>query len=148
MSITIARPALIGAALVLGTAAACGGSAGGPSVAPTATVRPTPTAVVGAPTPTPVTVVVGSPSDAATLVIATNPLFTGAAPRDEGMIGMSKWWVATPLSEGRFRIDVTIGWGDCMAGCIDRHVWTYEVGPDGTLELVSETGPEVPPDVR
>jgi len=148
MSITIPRPALIGAALVLGTAAACGGSAGGPSVAPTATVRPTPTAVVEAPTPTPVTVVVGSPFDAATLVIATNPLFTGAAPRDEGMIGMSKWWVATPLSEGRFRIDVTIGWGDCMAGCIDRHVWTYEVWPDGTLELVSETGPEVPPDVR
>ena len=148
MTNTIPRPALICAALVLGTAAACGGSAGAPSGAPTPTVRPTPTAVVEAPTPTPVTVVVGSPADAATLVIATNPLFTGTTPRDEGMIGQSKWWVATPLSEGRFRIDVTIGWGDCMAGCIDRHVWTYEVWPDGTLELVSETGPEVPPDVR
>ena len=148
MSITIPRRALIAAALVLGAAAACGGSAGSPSGAPTATVHPTPTAVVEAPTPTPVTVVVGSPFDAATLVIATNPLFSGAAPRDEGMIGMSKWWVATPLSEGRFRIDVTIGWGDCIAGCIYRHVWTYEVWPDGTLELVSEAGPEVPPDVR
>jgi hypothetical protein len=148
MTITILRPALIGAALVLGTAAACGGSAGTSSVAPTPTVRPTPTAVAEAPTPTPVTVVVGSPFDAATLVIATNPLFTGAAPREEGMIGMSKWWVATPLSEGRFRIDVTVGWGDCMAGCIDRHVWTYEVSPDGNVELVSEAGPEVPPNVR
>jgi len=148
MSNTIPRLLLIRAALVLGTVAACGGSAGAPATAPTATVGPTPTPVVEAPTPTPVTVVVGSPFDAATLVIATNPLFTGAAPRDEGMIGMSKWWVATPLTEGRFRIDVTIGWGDCMAGCIDRHVWTYEVWPDGTLELVSETGPEVPPDVR
>ena len=49
---------------------------------------------------------------------------------------MSKWWVATPLSEGRYRIDITIGWGDCMAGCIDRHVWTYEVWPDGKVELV------------
>ena len=148
MSITIPRPAVICAALVLGTAAACGGSAGAPSAAPSATVRPTPTAVAQDPTPTPVTVLVGSPSDAATLVIATNPLFTGAAPLDEGMIGMSKWWVATPLAEGRFRIDVTIGWGDCMAGCIDRHVWTYEVWPDGQVELVGEAGPEVPPDVR
>jgi hypothetical protein len=148
MSITMSRPALLCAALVLGTAAACAGAAGSPSAAPAATVRPTPTAVVEAPTPTPVTVVVGSPFDAATLVIATNPLFTGAAPRDEGMIGMSKWWVATPLSDGRFRIEVTIGWGDCMAGCIDRHVWTYEVWPDGKVELVSESGPEVPPDVR
>jgi hypothetical protein len=148
MTITNRRPALIGAALVLGTVAACAGSAGAPSPAPSPTIRPTPTPVVAAPTPTPVTVVVGSPFDAATLVIATNPLFTGAAPREEGMIGMSKWWVATPLSDGRFRIDVTIGWGDCMAGCIDRHVWTYEVWPDGRLELISEAGPEVPPDVR
>lgn len=148
MSITTPRPTLSCAALVLWTVAACGGSTGGPSTAPSATARPTPTPVVEAPTPTPVTVVVGSPFDAATLVIATNPLFTGAAPREEGMIGMTKWWVATPLSDGRFRIDVTIGWGDCMAGCIDRHVWTYEVRPDGSLELVSEAGPEVPLDVR
>ena len=154
MSITIPRPSLISVALILGAVAACGGSAGAPSLAPTpssvptATIRPTPTPVVEAPSPTPVKVVVGSPFDAATLVIATNPLFTGAAPRAEDMIGMSKWWVATPLSEGRFRIDVTVGWGDCMAGCIDRHVWTYEVWPDGKIELVSEAGPEVPPDVR
>lgn len=146
MSRTIPRRSLITAALVLGTVAACTGSSGTPTTAPTPTVRPTP--VVEDPTPTPVTIVVGSPSDAATLVIATNPLFTGAAPRQEDMIGMSKWWVATPLSDGRFRIDVTVGWGDCMAGCIDRHVWTYEVWPDGTLELVSEAGPEVPPDVK
>lgn len=151
MSISIPRLALAPVALVLASVvAACGGSAA--SAAPTATVRPTstPTAtpVVERPTPTPVSVVVRSPSDAATLVIATNPLFTGAAPRDDGMIGMSKWWVATPLADGRFRIEVTVGWGDCMAGCIDRHVWTYEVWPDGALELVSETGPEVPPDIR
>jgi hypothetical protein len=153
MRITNPRPSLVCAAVILGIVAACGGSAGSPSAgppspAPTATARPTPTPVVEAPSPTPVKVVVGSPFDAATLVIASNPLFTGAAPRSEDMIGMSKWWVATPLAEGRFRIDVTVGWGDCMAGCIDRHVWTYEVWPDGKIELVSEAGPEVPPDVK
>jgi hypothetical protein len=152
MTIITARTALICAALAVGSVAACGGSgatASGPlSGAPTATVRPSPTPVAAEPSPTPVTIVVGSPLDAATLVIATNPLFTGAAPRTEDAIGMSKWWVATPLSEGHFRIDVTVGWGDCMAGCIDRHVWSYEVWPDGTLELISEAGPEVPPEVR
>ena len=110
---------------------------------PAATPVPSPGA-----TPTPVTVVVGSALDAATLVIASDPLFSGAAPQADDVIGQSKYWVATPLDGGGYRIDLTIGWGDCMAGCIDRHVWTYEVSPDGTLELVSEDGPEVPPDVR
>ena len=133
------------AALALAVAA-CGGAA---SVAPSATVRPSPTPVVGAvPSPTPVAVVVGSPFDAWTLVLPQNPVFAGAAPRMENAVGQSRFWVATPLGDGRFRIDVTIGWGDCPAGCIDRHVWSYEVFPDGRVELVSETGPEIPPDIR
>ena len=146
MNIPIARRALPLAALLVAALAACGGVAS--TAAPTASARPTPTPVAEDPTPTPIIIVVGSPTDAAALVLATNPLFAGAAPRMEDAIGQTKWWVATPLSEGHFRIDVTIGWGDCMAGCIDRHVWSYEVWPDGSLELVSETGPEVPADVR
>jgi hypothetical protein len=133
------------AALVVAIAACGGGNA---SVAPSATVRPTPTPVLGPPSPTPVGSVVRSPFDAWTLVLPRHPLFAGAAPRMEDVVGQSRFWVATPLDDGRFRIDVTIGWGDCPAGCIDRHVWSYEVWPDGRVELVSETGPEIPPDIR
>ena len=44
-------------------------------------------------------------------------------------------------------IEITVGWGDCMAGCIERHVWTYEVSPDGTVELIAEQGDPVPADL-
>jgi hypothetical protein len=34
-----------------------------------------------------------------------------------------------------------------MAGCIERHVWTYEVSPAGAVELVSDEGDPVPSDL-
>jgi len=34
----------------------------------------------------------------------------------------------------------TVGWGDCQAGCIDTHAWTYAVGKDGIPKFVSEIG--------
>ena len=42
---------------------------------------------------------------------------------------------------------LTIGWGDCPAGCIERHVWTFDVDANGGLTLVSESGDEVPTDL-
>jgi hypothetical protein len=149
---TFPRPLQLVGGLAFGLAA-CGGPsatiAPSATVEPSATIRPSPTPVVGeAPSPTPIGVVVGSPFDAWTLVLPQNPLFAGAAPRTEDAVGQSQFWVATPLGDGGFRIDVTIGWGDCPAGCIDRHVWSYEVSPDGRVELIGETGPEVPPDIR
>jgi hypothetical protein len=95
-----------------------------------------------------VTAEVSSPGDAAALVIATNPIFAGALPEDPTMIGASKWWSATPLTTGGYEIAITVGWGDCMAGCIERHVWTYDVSPEGTVELIAEQGDPVPVDLR
>lgn len=80
-------------------------------------------------------------------VIATNPMFAGIGPLQPDTIGASRWYVATPLAGGGHTIEITIGWGDCMAGCIERHVWTYEVKPDGTVTLKSETGEPVPSDL-
>ena len=124
------------AALLIVALAACGGAAS--TTAPTASARPT---------PTPVTAEVSSPGDAAALVIATNVLFAGAKAEDPNTIGASKWWTATPLAEGGYEIEITVGWGDCMAGCIERHVWTYEVSPDGTVELIAEDGDPLPADM-
>lgn len=77
-------------------------------------------------------------------MIATNPRFKGATPRTPELVGASKWWVALPLAAGGFRIELTVGWGDCPAGCISRHVWTFEVSAAGQVSLVSETGDAVP----
>ena len=136
MHTPIVRRALPLAALLVVALAACGGAAS--TTAPTASPRPT---------PTPVTAEVSSPGDAAALVIATNPIFAGAMAEDPNTIGASKWWVATPLEGGGYQIAITVGWGDCMAGCIERHVWTYEVSPHGIVELIDEQGDPVPSDL-
>jgi hypothetical protein len=133
------RPAALAAlAFVLGTLAACGGSSPSPSPTPVPTVRPT---------PTPIAAPVTSPADAAALVIVTNPLFTGAVELKPDMIGGSTWWTATPLDGGGYRIELTVGWGDCPAGCIERHVWTFDVDANGAVKLVGETGDPVPSDL-
>jgi len=125
---------LIVAALLVAALAGCRAGGAAPlSAAPS----------VG-PTPTPLAVTVSSPADAAAVVIATNPLFAGTTELRPDVIGASKWWTAKPLATGGYRIDLTVGWGDCPAGCIDRHVWTYDVDATGGLTLVSESGDPVP----
>jgi hypothetical protein len=126
----------LAAAVLVGLAGCGSASAPTPSVAPT--IRPT---------PTPITVRVSSAADAAALVIATNPMFTGVTELMPDVIGASRYWKAEPLAGGGYRIELTIGWGDCPAGCIERHVWTYDVDATGGLTLVSETGDPVPSDL-
>ena len=122
---------------LLVTVAACN-AAGAPSPTPALTPRPT---------PTPIAAPVASPEDAAALVVATDPRFSGAIQLRPDVIGASRWWEAEPLGAGGYRIKLTIGWGDCPAGCIQRHVWTFDVDATGGLKLVSESGDEVPADL-
>ena len=87
-------------------------------------------------------------ADAAALVIATDPRFSGAIELTPDIIGASKWWKAEALPGGGYRIELTVGWGDCFAGCIERHVWTFDVDATGGVTLVSESGDPVPSAVR
>jgi hypothetical protein len=101
-----------------------------------------------APTPTPVTAVpnpVSSPEDAAARVIAADSRFKGATMLLPDSIGLTKWWEWKALDNGGYEIKVTMGWGDCPAGCINHHTWTFDVAEDGTLTTVGETGDPVPP---
>ena len=117
----------LGAVLLAGCAAA---------TAPTST---------GAP-PSPAGPVVTA-ADAVERVIAENPQFTGIAARDPNLIGQANWYEVMPASGvGAFIVTMRIGWGDCPAGCIDEHSWTYAVGPSGTVTLQSEAGSPVPSD--
>jgi hypothetical protein len=121
--------------LLLTALVACSAPATAPSPSPAPTTRPTPTPIVAR---------VISPEDAAALVIATDPRFAGAIKLGPDLIGASKWWTAEPLASGGYRIELTVGWGDCPAGCIERHVWTFDVDPAGSVTLVSESGDDVP----
>ena len=85
---------------------------------------------------------VTSPAQAAAIVFAANPMFAGIAPLQPDLIGQSAWYEASAAADG-FGVVVTMGSGDCMAGCIERRTWTYSVSPDGTVDLVSEVGDEV-----
>jgi hypothetical protein len=85
--------------------------------------------------------------EAVAAVLAQEPRLAGIGPRDPELIGQSAWYEVMPASGvGAFLVTVRVGWGDCPAGCIDEHSWTYAVLPDGTVDLQSEGGPEVPAD--
>jgi hypothetical protein len=129
------------AALVLISVAlsACATGAGSPAAASAA---PTPT-----PVPSVVAAPVSSPEDAAARVIATDPRFAGATMLQPGSIGLNKWWEWLALDSGGYEIKLTIGWGDCPAGCIDRHTWVFDVAADGTVTKASESGDEVPSNI-
>jgi len=110
--------------------AACASSGAAPAGTAAATAPAAPT--------------VASAEAAAALVVASDPRFEGAIPRDPQMIGASRWWEAAANDDGSYTVKLTIGWGDCPAGCINRHTWTYRVGRDGALTLLDESGDPVP----
>ncbi len=97
--------------------------------------------------PSPPSSLVTLPEDALARVITTEPRLTGIAPLDPDAVGQASWYEVAPASGvGAFVVSVRIGWGDCQAGCIDEHTWVYAVRPDGTVSVVSESGPPVPAD--
>ena len=131
MSARILRLIVISvAAMMVG---ACGGSASASSPA-------SPSAPIGGP--------VRTESDAVARVIASEPRFSGITARDPGLIGQAAWYEVMPASGvGAFLVTMRIGWGDCPAGCIEKHVWTFEVTPAGEVKLISDKGDEVPTDL-
>jgi hypothetical protein len=87
---------------------------------------------------------VSTPDEAATRVIASEPKFKNVHRKDPNLIGQCCWYETAPGQDG-FRVKITMGWGDCPSGCIDSHVWTYEVSRSGEIELIGESGDPVPP---
>jgi hypothetical protein len=91
---------------------------------------------------------IATAEQAAAAVAADNPRFAGIEQQNPDMIGQGSFWEATPVESGAYgggspagwKVTYTVGWGDCPAGCIYQHVWTYQVDADGTVTLLSETG--------
>jgi hypothetical protein len=82
-------------------------------------------------------------AEAARLVLEQDPRFAGIGPRDENLIGQAAWYDVAPAEDG-WQVVIRIGWGDCPAGCINEHRWTYGVAADGRVTLTNETGDPVP----
>jgi len=87
---------------------------------------------------------VTTPDGAAALVIASDQRFNGVVKQDPGLIGACCTYQAVASTGGAFAVTIEIGWGDCPAGCIDRHHWFYVVAQDGSVALQREDGPPVP----
>jgi hypothetical protein len=86
---------------------------------------------------------ISSPEAAAAAVLASDPRFAGLTAKDPDLIGQCCFYTVTPAADG-YTVTIEIGWGDCPAGCIDRHHWFYAVRTDGTIRLDREDGPPVP----
>lgn len=109
---------------------ASGAPGSSPAGSPSPSVSPAPTSIT-------------SPEAAATLVIASDPRFAGIGEQDPNLIGRCCSYLATLAGAG-YAVTIEIGWGDCPAGCIDRHHWFYSVTTDGEIHLDREDGPPVP----
>ena len=142
---TLVLPAVLAVA-----ALACAAPAASPpptSPSPSATTPATPT-----PTPTPAPSLtplpsspvssVLSPAQAAALVFASDERWARMSPLRSDMVGQSSWYEAFVDGDG-FAVNITVGQGDCFAGCIERHTWSYRVDATGAVELVSEDGDDV-----
>jgi hypothetical protein len=143
-------PSLL-AALVL-VAAACSGAAA-PSQAPSLASLVPPLASTNpsagpddGPTPVPGGATSRPPTDAdraAAVVLATDPRFAGLEASNPDMIGQCCFYTVKSSPDG-WLVTVEIGWGDCPAGCISRHRWTFTVDRNGTVTKIAESGPPIP----
>jgi hypothetical protein len=129
------RPALLSVLLVtVLVAGACAGGATASPAAPTSgSATSGPSAGKG----------IATPEEAAALVLAADPRFAGLVPKDPEMIGQCCFYEAIAV-EGGYQVKVEMGWGDCPAGCTEKHVWTFSVTPAGEVGLIGETGDPIP----
>jgi hypothetical protein len=121
------RAALLVILLLVAAVSAC---SGGTSPSPSGPAAPSTTPV-------------DSPEEAAAAVIASDPRFEGLQPLDSELIGQCCFYEVTEV-DGGYQVVVEVGWGDCPAGCINKHRWTYGVNPDGIVALLGESGPPIP----
>lgn len=53
--------------------------------------------------------------------------------------------IRASVQAGGWRLDYSVGYGDCLAGCIARHYWTFLIRPDGRVTYEGSWGDPTPP---
>ena len=69
------------------------------------------------------------------------PGVLSAAPN--GLFGDGNDVRASTAPSG-WRLEYSVGFGDCPAGCLGRHVWTFLVTPDGSVTFQGSSGAPLP----
>jgi hypothetical protein len=149
---SVRTPTLWTITMLVGLAVALVGCSGGAALASPAAssaASAAPSVAASAPAsiaPNGAPATVTTKEQAVDAVIAQEPRFLGITEKDPDMIGQASWFEVKPASGvGAFVVTMRVGWGDCPAGCIEQHLWTYAVAPDGAVTLQSQTGTDVPP---
>lgn len=140
---TTFRPHLLLCGLLAALLIGCAGApARSPSPVPSIPVTPAPTPVPS-PTPSPRTDInVTTAAQAAALVFASDERWARMSPPRADLIGGSTSFEAFADATG-FIVKITVGQGDCQAGCIEKHTWQYHVDSTGNVELVDDSGDAV-----
>jgi hypothetical protein len=85
------------------------------------------------------------PADAAARVIASDERFAGVVPLLAATGSESAWYEASQSDAG-YLVTITLGWGDCSAGCEGKHMFQFQVATDGTFAPPVESGDPLPVD--
>jgi hypothetical protein len=86
---------------------------------------------------------IDSGPEAHSAVLALGTPFETFAPVERAMIGASSTYEVKGSEGGdaAWIVVYTYGWGDCQAGCIDRHSWAFQVdGRTGVATYDSQMG--------
>jgi hypothetical protein len=46
--------------------------------------------------------------------------------------------------DNTWQVDYSLGWGDCLSGCINRYDWTFTVSYAGDVDCLGSSGPVIP----
>jgi len=88
-----------------------------------------------------------TPESAHAAVLATGAPFDGFVALTSDLIGASNYYEVKgdAGSSADWIVVYTYGWGDCQAGCIGTHSFTYQVDPaTGAATFISSQGPSLP----
>lgn len=124
---------------------------GGPrvSASPEASPDPSPTAIAVI---APQVAELPDEQRAIALALASDPIFTshyvgaGLAPYADDLIGQANWYrVGARRGEDLITVEIQFGWGDCPAGCINRHTWLIAVDVKANqVADITEDGDPIP----
>lgn len=90
---------------------------------------------------------IDSADEAVAAIIAAGGPFDGFVAESDGLIGASQTYAATGDASQGWTIDFRYGWGDCQAGCISVHTFSYAVDAmTGEVSYAGHEGDELPAD--
>lgn len=85
----------------------------------------------------------GRPLNATALATRFEPIPGVIWPERNGAVGDGNDIRAAPHGDG-WRLDYSVGFGDCPAGCIHRHTWSFAVSAGGAVSFLGRSGPPPP----